>query len=89
VKEEHKRAQLWKRLTELAHSKKLLGGYNREGSKEFIKLSKRNLLSVTKRPLEAKKHCRFCGNEKETLEHLLVNVMQLVATSSRMGRFLL
>jgi len=47
LKLKEERAKLWKQLTELAHSKKLLAGYNRERNKEFVKMSKRNLRSLT------------------------------------------
>jgi len=50
LKEEHERAKLWEQLTGLAHSKKLLGGYNRERSNELVKLSKRNLRLLTGSP---------------------------------------
>jgi len=70
------------RQTQYLHLQ-LHGGYNRERSKEFVKLSKRNLRSLTgflsgqlrvhlKRiGLEKRGDCRFCGDEKETPQHLL------------------
>jgi len=76
LKKEHERANLWEILTELAHSEKLLGGYNRERSKQFIKLSKINLRSLTG---FLSGHCRLRGHLKRMRKRLLntcfVNVM--------------
>jgi len=51
LQEEHEIAKLWEQLTALVHSKKLLGGYNRERSKEFVKLSKSYLRLTHRFPL--------------------------------------
>jgi len=96
--EEHERAKLWGQLSGFPHSKKLLEGYKRERSNEFLKLSKRSLGSLTGflsghcrlrghlKRIGVGKHgdCRFFGDEKETPEHLLCECETVLNTRTNL-----
>jgi len=101
TQEEKEKCEHWKNLPGMRQSKTLLGGYNLGRYRTMIKLDKNRLRTLTgfltghcrlrkhirTLGLEEEDVCRFCGEEEETPEHLIVTCEALVQTrKQRLGR---